>query len=343
MATRNTLCFTGMDAADEAALKDLFAKASARLGGRWLLAPEAEADTLVVDVDSIYGHMAWLKVHNSGRTVVALSTSPNAEADRVLVRPVDEDALAALLADIEGVEAPAGRARPEPVRAAPEPDRIPEPAAPAPAPAPAAAAPPPPAPEPEPEPEPLRDPMLADYLQRGALPGPVKLELPGAPVLALDPQHQQYAGPAALKPLIPYCRAVIQREDWVAITPAELEKLKAANSVQPAVRLLWLFALVHGEGRLAAGYDPQKKFRLVKWPQIEREYPKHFRIATVMMKQPATLTEVAEQSGATLAEVTDFVNAYLAIGTAEMEVPPAPVEAGQKSGFLGRLGIRSGA
>src|SRR5690606_26544564 len=120
--------------------------------------------------------------------------------------------------------------------------------------------------------------------------------------------------------------------------------LKATGTVHPSSRLLWLFALVHGEGQLAAGYDAQKNFRLLKWPQIEREYPKHFRIATVMMKQPATLAEIAEQSGAPLAEVVDFVNAYLAIGTAEMEVPPAPVEAGQqKSGFLGRLRSRSGA
>jgi hypothetical protein len=130
----------------------------------------------------------------------------------------------------------------------------------------------------------------------------------------------------------------------VAITPAELEKLKAAQTEQPLSRLLWLFALVNGEGQLAAGYELDKKFRLTKWPQIEREYPRHFRVATVMMKQPATLPEIAEQSGAPLAEVTDFVNAYLATGFAETEEPPAPIDANaQKAGFLGRLrGLRSG-
>ena len=52
----------------------------------------------------------------------------------------------------------------------------------------------------------------------------------------------------------------------------------------------------------------------IELPQIEREYPKHFRIATVMMKGPAKLTEIAEQSGASLGDVTDFVNAGLATG-----------------------------
>lgn len=366
MATRKTLCFTGMDTADEAALKDMFAKAAERRGNGWILGQESTADALVVDVDSLYGHMTWLKVHNSGRMIAALSTSPNAEADHVLVRPVTVEKLADLLDRIEGrpggaapasapEESPAAsssrpvaRAEPAPELAAPAARPTPRPAPPAepaavakPAPAPA------PEPEPEPEPEPAappRDPMLADYFERDALPGPVKMEIAGAPVLALDPQRQRYVGPAALKPLIPYCKQVVRPEDWVAITPAELEKLKAAQTEQPFSRLLWLFALVNGEGQLAAGFDPDKKFRLTKWPQIEREYPRHFRVATVMMKQPATLAEVAEQSGAPLAEVTDFVNAYLATGFAEMEEPPAPVDANaQKSGFLGRLrGLRNG-
>ena len=64
------------------------------------------------------------------------------------------------------------------------------------------------------------------------------------------------------------------------------------------------------------GTSPNAKFKLIKWPQSEREFPKHFRIATVMMKGPASLTEIAEQSGASLAEVTDFVNANLATGYA---------------------------
>jgi hypothetical protein len=67
---------------------------------------------------------------------------------------------------------------------------------------------------------------------------------------------------------------------------------------------------------IAPGIDPNSLFKLNKWPQTEREFPKHFRIATVMMKGPAKLTDIAEQSGVPLAEVTDFVNASLATGYA---------------------------
>lgn len=402
MSTRRTLCFTGMDAADEAALKDMFAKAASRQGGSWALVPEAEAEALVVDVDSLYGHMTWLKVHNSGKPIVALSRSDQADADFVLTRPVSVESLEQMLQQIErgsasndagagrGAAVPSPRdARPAagdssadavvaarsvpataaaalqesaasappapaakaPVANAPAAANTGAPRAQAAAPAPAAAvatAPVVPAEadgQSEPTPQlPPRDPMLADYLEPGALPGPVRLKSADGPVLALDPQRQQYVGPPGLKPLIPACKRIVRREDWEAISPGELEKLKAGQEAQPWSRLLWLFALVNGEGQLAAGFDAEKKFRLVKWPQIEREYPKHFRIATVMMKQPATLGEVATSSGAPLAEVTDFVNAYLATGFAEMEEPPAPVDPNaQKAGFLGRLrGLRNG-
>ena len=67
------------------------------------------------------------------------------------------------------------------------------------------------------------------------------------------------------------------------------------------------------------GMDGSAKFKLSKWPQIEREFPKHFRIATAMMKGFAPLTEVADASGATLGEVVDFVNAYAAIGFVQQE------------------------
>jgi hypothetical protein len=76
---------------------------------------------------------------------------------------------------------------------------------------------------------------------------------------------------------------------------------------------------------------------MTKWPQTEREYPKHFRIATVMMKAPASLGEIAEASGVTEAEVADFINANLATGFAEPEGDPTPVEPAKSGGLFGRL------
>ena len=84
--------------------------------------------------------------------------------------------------------------------------------------------------------------------------------------------------------------------------------------------------------------DPNSLFKLNKWPQTEREYPKHFRIATVMMKGPSLVSEIAEASGVTQAEVADFINANLATGFAEVEREPEPVDPGKTgSGLFGRL------
>jgi hypothetical protein len=329
MSTRKTVCFTGMDSAESERLTGMFAEANRRAGDAWTLIGSTDADMVIIDVDSMYGHMTWLKMHNSPSTVVALASSEKADGEHLLLRPVTTDKLAALLAQHAGTSVAPASSRP-----------VPEP----PAAKPVAATPEPVAARIEPTPEPVappRDPMLGDYLLPGALPGPVKLQLGDAPPLVLDPQSRSYLGPATLKGFVPYGKAVIRQDDWIAVTPHELERLKAElGGAQPFTRLQWLAALVAGDGRIAPGYDPNQKFKLLKWPQIEREFPKHFRIATAMMKGPQLLTEIAEASSVTLGEVTDFVNANLATGMAEMESPPPPLDPNApsaKGGLLGRL------
>ncbi len=57
-----------------------------------------------------------------------------------------------------------------------------------------------------------------------------------------------------------------------------------------------------------------------------------------MMKGPATVAEIAEASGVPEADVTDFVNANLATGFADIERPPEPEpESTRASGLFGRL------
>src|SRR5688572_847148 len=114
MSTRKTISFTGMDAAEQEKLQGQFAEANRRVGDAWTLIGDNEADMLVVDVDSMYGHMTWLKVHNSGRTVVALTSSNKSDADYTLKRPVTIDALAALLGEHAGVDVGPAATRPVP-------------------------------------------------------------------------------------------------------------------------------------------------------------------------------------------------------------------------------------
>src|SRR3569832_174026 len=98
-----------------------------------------EAQGLVIDMDSMYGHMSWLKAHNSGKTTVGVTVSSRSETDHLLARPVTVEALVALLSTL-GQQA-AGDAPPPRIDIpeavpAPKPSPAPEPAkvtAPAPA------------------------------------------------------------------------------------------------------------------------------------------------------------------------------------------------------------------
>jgi hypothetical protein len=155
------------------------------------------------------------------------------------------------------------------------------------------------------------EPRISDFLTGNAV---------RAPVLALDPVSGTYGGSATLKPLLPYVEAIIREGQLEAIDEMEFQRIaKASGGAQPYMRLLWLCGLNVGHGQLLPGYGAGKKYQLTKWPQIEREYPKHFRLATVMMKGPATVREIAEQAGVGENEATDFVNAGLVTGAVVLE------------------------
>ena len=411
----HTLCFSGMDRAEEAKLKLLFADANEWLGGEWTLASENTAEVLVIDLESMYGHMTWLKVHNSGRFIIALCSREQSEAEHLLLRPVTVESMVTALAEAIGKPVPrrtalsagdamasarqagadsttpqtarANKPQPAQLQERPHPDvQMPQvqrqssatitqehPATPhkdvqvpraqdaqqrpphtdvqvpraqdaqqRPS-ATSSAAQPPTAPEPRPPAPPAkpRDPVLWDYLHPGKLFGTSKLELEGAPPLVIDPESDTYIGGIALKPYIPYCALDSVRVDqWQAVNPVAVKQLTAElGGVQPLARLRWLYALMQGGGALAPGYDAGDKFQLTRWPKTEREFPRHFRIATAMMQGPATLTEIATQSNTTRDEVTDFVNASLDSGFAEPYTPPPPPPEppARSGGLLGRL------
>jgi len=323
-----TLCFSGFSSDEVSLVQRQFDQANAALGNLWTLAPEGDAQVLIIDMDSMYGHMTWLKAQGSGKTTVGLTSGERSETDHVLRRPVSMDALKSLLEQLGSGRAPASRAPAAPVDPAPEPARQPvaEPVDAAPADMGKA----------NPSADYIaavttgqmaamqvmvpHEPQVSDYLPPGVLGGPAKLEFPGVPVLAFDPASQTYAGSATLKPLLPYMNAVIREAAFTAIEQSEFERIKASTGgAHPYMRLLWLCGLSVGNGQLLPGFNPGKKFVLTKWPQIEREYPKHFRIATVMMKGPALAREIAELSSVPESEVMDFVNAGLLTGSVVVE------------------------
>ncbi|MCL1633054.1 hypothetical protein M2650_00110 [Luteimonas sp. SX5] len=352
-----TLGLTGMDPATEAALQAAFKQANAAVGSRFNLTPEADADYVVVDMDSMYGPMSWLRLHGAGKTVIGLTSAPRTQADFRLGRPFDSISVDRLLHEIAekaGVEtaavAPPPAPAPTPTAAAvpsgltdaPAPqDLLPEEDA-----RPAIQAPPVPqepaiAPQPAAAPSlPDRDPVFADWLAPNALQQRLRYRRAAGPNLLIDPQARQYHGPATLKPLAGYFEGTVRLADFDAIDAAAwTREAAAAGEPQPLARLQWYGGLLAGKGELLPGYDPAGRYRLNKWPQTEREFPKHFRIATAMMKGPATLDEIAAASGVPKADVADFVNANLTTGFAEFvpELPPEPAEPAKSGSLFGRL------
>lgn len=364
MAQIRKFGLSGFSRADEASFSELFKSAARRASTGASLVAEAEAEALIIDADSIYGQMGLMQAQSSGKLLIAITAGSRADADHRLSSPVSEEALAELLGRIGAgtarpVPAPTSAAGTTPAPAA-RPDAKPAAVA-APVPARAAATAPVTAAKAAPQPEPApastasvaaasetprteapRERSLFEHLQPGMLGQPVMIERGAAPALVIDPTSRTYLGGASLKPYVEYLSAPIPAQAIKPVPTSRLTELEAQlGGRQPIQRLLWLAALHAGEGQLI-GFDPATRFKLGKWPQIEREFPKHFRIATVMMKAAATVDEIAAASGASREEVCDLLNAYLATGFAEPEQVQASVAAETaRTGLLDRLrGLR---
>jgi hypothetical protein len=173
-----------------------------------------------------------------------------------------------------------------------------------------------------------------EWLRPGALTGRARYQSGKGPAVLIDFVQRHYYGPATLKPLAEYFLASVGLRDFEQLDEASWKSALAAvgGEPQPLARLQWFGALLAGEGRLLSGFSADGKFLLNKWPQTEREYPRHFRIATAMMKGPMTIAEIATASGVPATDVVDFINASLTTGFAE----PAGGDA-TKGSLLGML------
>ena len=234
------------------------------------------------------------------------------------------------------------------------PERAPAPPAPEATPRPAAATPPPPPakpvpaptapaapalPTPPPTPAQSASRKLIDLLLAGDIPaGPQKLELPGQTPLVLDLAQKAFLCGTSIKAFLPYTQANLPEGAFKLVPASPFEGLRQSiGAAQPLGRLVWLAALGGSAGEIPGGV-PEARYRLTKWPQIEREFPRHFRIATTMMKGFQTPAELAEQSGATLAEINDFIAASLVSGYAEAEQNTSPdTSAPAQKSLLDRL------
>ncbi|WP_256646689.1 hypothetical protein [Thermomonas paludicola] len=340
-----TLGTTGMDRQTEAAVVAAFKAANAETGHLWSLVEGDEADYVVIDMDSLYGPMSWLRLHGMGRKVIGLTSVDRQQTDYRLPHPVSGNDLAVLLSEIVSDlgQQPSPEPDAVPHAAVPQPPaEATEPAAPH-ADAHLAVAPtPPPKPEPEPEPQPATpaEPLapvtqtLREWLHPDRLRQRARLQRGEGPVLLVDAAAGVWHGPATLKPLIACFDGEFSEADITTPDAAAWNaEAGSAGPAQPLARLHWL-------GGLLSGDATSGRYLLKKWPQTEREYPKHFRIATVMMKGAASVDEIADASGVPAEEVAAFVNANLATGYAESVNPEPPgtaTAATRSGGLFGRM------
>lgn len=298
------LALAGFEAPAAAQIKkmlyDLDAEAS-----HWRVSDEDTADLILVDADSTWGHMAWLKLTGAGRHTVACTTAAS-DAPRSLQLPAKTEALARLLRNMRSEL----DAQPHPGRAA-DPQRT-DASAETPAPTQTSAASSAAATTAD------RAPTIADAIAKTMPPTALLVEHQGLRLL-IDPQADRWYGESALKPL----SGLLARPLAEARTP-DAEELAGAQRTggQPLARLRWYVAYTRTPGKPPQGAEAESRLHLARWPVIEREFPRHFRIATALMRQPATQASIAEQVGATQDEVADFARACQALGVLEV-LPPA--------------------
>ena len=103
-----TLGTTGMDSKTKAEVQAAFKAANAETGNQWTLVDGDDADYVVIDMDSLYGPMSWLRLHAAGKRVVGLTSASRAQTDFRLGRPFSTESMTALLRQIaEQTDAPA--------------------------------------------------------------------------------------------------------------------------------------------------------------------------------------------------------------------------------------------
>lgn len=181
---------------------------------------------------------------------------------------------------------------------------------------------------------------LAEAIALGRATSARKLTGPDGAELIIDPENQAYHFEStSLKPLA----AILQQpaDHWAPVYSEALKTTRAASPAQPLERLRWYAGLVATPGILGRELNRGERYKLTRWPETEREFPKHFRIAKAMLKDPATADEVAAASGMPYEDVVDYMNASQAAGRLEAASAPQAAASGQdnarRGGLMSRL------
>lgn len=164
----------------------------------------------------------------------------------------------------------------------------------------------------------------AEALVLDAFTGARKLKGPDGAELVVDLERGAYHFEStSLKPLA----ALLQQpaDQWIPIYSEALKTVREAHPAQPLERLRWYAGLVATPGILGRKLPQGGHYKLARWPETEREFPKHFRIATAMLKEPASADAIAAAAGVSNEEAIDYINASHASG--RLETAPGSAQA----------------
>lgn len=202
-----------------------------------------------------------------------------------------------------------------------------------------------------PEPLPIAEPEPAEIgpvnaaealvlaaLTQGMFSSARKLTGPDGAELVADPERNRYYFEStSLKPLT----ALLQQpaSAWAPIYSEALKTARATNTAQPLERLRWYAGLIATPGILSRKLSRSQWYKLSRWPETEREFPKHFRIAKAMLKEPATVDEIVTASEMPYEEVVDYINASFAGGRLAATVTNQGGETAQGSRRVGLIAL----
>ncbi|MGH8190206.1 MAG: hypothetical protein ACREP2_02035 [Rhodanobacteraceae bacterium] len=151
----------------------------------------------------------------------------------------------------------------------------------------------------------------AEALALGKVTTARKLAGPDGAELMIDPEQDAYCFEStSLKPL-----AVLLQQPadaWIPVYSETIRAAFAAHPAKPLERLRWYAGLIATPGILSRELHRTGRYRLSRWPETEREFPKHFRIAKEMLEAAMTVDEVVAASGMPREEVVDYINASYA-------------------------------
>jgi len=271
-----------MSPKDVTVLRALLALFRGSLNREWMVDQETRpAEVFLVDVDSEEGQRQWPAMAAAGGLNVAVSSTPAFAAQRLILKPwhrPGENSMVAVLNSLPEVNEGKGDARRE-------------------------ANPPPHGSFPAPAQEMRQD--FASLLEKLIAESRVAhLRIGDLPPISVDAPRQTYT--CSLRPLSLLYHLKARGKQKIELS-AHAPPLDPIAESRPLLQLSWL-------SRLASRDAPVKEdrvVRLTRWPTFTQYpcEPVHLSLAAILLRQSASVAQLASLADSTTADVSAFIHA----------------------------------